>query len=173
MIVRSRLLLPVAAVALAVAFAVPAAFADDMSKDSMSKDSGMKKDSMSKDQMSREQGQYVQGQYVQGENVEIITCRNMRRVALRGPVHRASPRCRHYPMPDCAVICLSCGLNSQAQRQSALQPARLTTQSSHNSRAMLHLRRSSTTSNSGRAAASLKFASSRFNTSITATWERH
>jgi pentapeptide MXKDX repeat protein len=47
MIVRSRLLLPVAAVALAVAFAVPAAFADDMSKDSMSKDSGMKKNSMS------------------------------------------------------------------------------------------------------------------------------
>jgi pentapeptide MXKDX repeat protein len=54
MIVRSRLLLPVAAVALAVAFAVPTAFADDMSKDSMSKDSGMKKDSMSKDSMSKE-----------------------------------------------------------------------------------------------------------------------
>ncbi len=42
MIIRSRLLLPVAAVALAFAFAVPAAFADDMNKDSMSKD-GMKK----------------------------------------------------------------------------------------------------------------------------------
>ena len=54
MIVRSRLLLPVAAIALAVAFGVPAAFADDMSKDSMSKDSGMKKDSMSKDQMSKD-----------------------------------------------------------------------------------------------------------------------
>ena len=53
MIVRSRLLLPVAAIALAVAFGVPAAFADDMSKDSMSKDSGMK-DSMSKDQMSKD-----------------------------------------------------------------------------------------------------------------------
>jgi pentapeptide MXKDX repeat protein len=54
MIVRSRLLLPAAAVALAFAFGVPAAFADDMSKDSMSKDSGMKKDSMSKDQMSKD-----------------------------------------------------------------------------------------------------------------------
>ena len=49
MIVRSHLLLPVAAIALAFAFAAPATFADDMSKDSMSKDSGMKKDSMSKD----------------------------------------------------------------------------------------------------------------------------
>ena len=54
MIVRSRLLLPVAAIALAFAFAVPAAFADDMSKDSMSKDTGMKKDSMSKDKMSKD-----------------------------------------------------------------------------------------------------------------------
>ena len=54
MIVRSRLLLPVAAIALAFAFAMPAAFADDMSKDNMSKDSGMKKDSMSKDQMSKD-----------------------------------------------------------------------------------------------------------------------
>jgi pentapeptide MXKDX repeat protein len=49
MIVRSRLLLPVAAIALAFAFGSPAAFAEEMSKDSMSKDSGMKKDSMSKD----------------------------------------------------------------------------------------------------------------------------
>ena len=54
MIVRSSLLLPVAAIALAFAFGVPAAFADDMSKDSMSKDSGMKKDSMSKDKMSKD-----------------------------------------------------------------------------------------------------------------------
>jgi pentapeptide MXKDX repeat protein len=54
MIVRSRLLLPVAAVALAFAFAVPPAFADDVSKDSMSKDGGMKKDSMSKGQMSKD-----------------------------------------------------------------------------------------------------------------------
>jgi pentapeptide MXKDX repeat protein len=49
MIVRSRLLLPLAAVALVFAFAAPASFADDMSKDGMSKDSGMKKDTMSKD----------------------------------------------------------------------------------------------------------------------------
>jgi pentapeptide MXKDX repeat protein len=49
MIVRSRLLLPVAAIGLAFAFGVPAAIADDMSKDS-----GMKKDSMSKDQMSKD-----------------------------------------------------------------------------------------------------------------------
>lgn len=48
MIVRSRLFLPVAAIALAFAFAMPAS-ADDMSKDSMSKGTGMKKDSMSKD----------------------------------------------------------------------------------------------------------------------------
>ena len=48
MIVRSRVLLPVAAIALAFAFAAPAAFADDMSKDTMSKDGGMKKDTMSK-----------------------------------------------------------------------------------------------------------------------------
>jgi pentapeptide MXKDX repeat protein len=37
MIIRSRLLLPVAAVALAFAFAAPATFADDMSEDTMSK----------------------------------------------------------------------------------------------------------------------------------------
>jgi pentapeptide MXKDX repeat protein len=54
MIVRSRLLLPVVAIALAFAFAVPAAIADDMSKDSMSKDTSMKKDSMSKDKMSKD-----------------------------------------------------------------------------------------------------------------------
>jgi pentapeptide MXKDX repeat protein len=53
MIVRSRLLWP-AAIALAFAFAVPAAFADDMSKDSMSKDKGMKKETMSKDGMSKD-----------------------------------------------------------------------------------------------------------------------
>jgi pentapeptide MXKDX repeat protein len=54
MIVRPHLLLPVAAMALGVAFAAPAAFADDMSKDSMSKNSNMSKDSMSKDQMSKD-----------------------------------------------------------------------------------------------------------------------
>ena len=80
MIVRSRLLLPVAAIALAFAFAVPAAFADDMSKDSMSKDTGMKKDSMSKDKMSKDnrqdvEGQHVQGQDVEGQYVEVITYR--------------------------------------------------------------------------------------------------
>jgi pentapeptide MXKDX repeat protein len=53
MIVRTRLLWP-AAIALAFAFAVPAALAGDMSKDSMSKDAGMKKDSMSKDNMSKD-----------------------------------------------------------------------------------------------------------------------
>lgn len=53
MIVRSRLLWP-AAIALAFAFAAPAAFADDMSKDSMSKDKGMKKETMSKDGMSKD-----------------------------------------------------------------------------------------------------------------------
>ncbi len=63
MIIRSRLLVPVAAVALAFAFAQPAAFADDMSKDGMKKDTmskdsmskdSMKKDSMSKDNMSKD-----------------------------------------------------------------------------------------------------------------------
>ena len=78
MIVRSRLLLPVAAIALAFAFAVPAAFADDMSKDSMSKDTGMKKDSMSKDKMSKDKmskDKHVQGQDVEGQYVEVITYR--------------------------------------------------------------------------------------------------
>ena len=63
MIIRSRLLLPVAAFALAFAVATPVAFADDMSKDNMKKDSmskdsmskdSMKKDSMSKDNMSKD-----------------------------------------------------------------------------------------------------------------------
>ena len=53
MIVRSRLLWPVA-FALAFAVAVPAALADDMSKDSMSKNTGMKKETMSKDSMSKD-----------------------------------------------------------------------------------------------------------------------
>ena len=61
MIVRSRLQFPVAAIVLASAFAVPAALAEDMSKDSMSKDKEskkakkkykMKKDSTKKDDTS-------------------------------------------------------------------------------------------------------------------------
>ena len=98
MIVRSRLLFPVAALALAFAFAVPAAFADDMSKDSMSKDSGMKKDSMSKGQTV--QRQHVQGQDVEGQYVEVRVPATMRRAAFRGPVHRVSPRCRNWGPPD-------------------------------------------------------------------------
>ena len=54
MIVHSRLLLPVAAIALAFAFAAPATFADEMKKDTMSKDTGMKKDTMTKDTMSKD-----------------------------------------------------------------------------------------------------------------------
>ena len=72
MIVRSRLLLPVAAIALAFAFALPAAFADGTSKDSMSKDSGMKKDSMSKGQMSKDSMSKDENE---GQNVEVTACR--------------------------------------------------------------------------------------------------
>ena len=56
MIVRSRLLLPAAAVALAFGFAAPATFADDMSKDTTAKDNGTKKDSMSKDTTAKNNG---------------------------------------------------------------------------------------------------------------------
>ena len=102
MIVRSRLLLPVVAIALAFAFAVPAAFADDMSKDSMSKDTSMKKDSMSKDKMSKDhmskdrcrrttcprtrcRRPHVQGQDVEGQYVEVITTAGMRRARIPRP----------------------------------------------------------------------------------------
>src|SRR6202035_3037366 len=44
----------VGAIAFALAFAAPAASADDMSKDSMSKDSSMKKDSMKKHSMKKD-----------------------------------------------------------------------------------------------------------------------
>ena len=90
MIVRSRLLLPVVAIALAFACAVPAAFADDMSKDSMSKDTGMKKDSMSKDKMSK-------------DNMSRTRCRRTR--CRRTRCRRTRCRSNHIPL-GCAGLAL-------------------------------------------------------------------